>query len=330
MKRITYRLAELAAPRAPRPAVRWRRLAGRGVSLGAEVGMIRKCTLLLSVGSSLLMASLPGAATAADADAKGEHVLFIGNSCSKANNLPEIVRLIADANGAAINTDVAPMNGATLDTIPGKPEHNEKIMSRRWDAIVLEPHSTGPIFEVDKTIKGAAHVTEMCHTARFYVFATWAYASEERFLRQTDALKKAEEGTIVLDEYKDMYKNMQLLLNVGAAQVATAAKTVKINKRNKQVKTAVVPVGSVWQAALKKHPDWKLHGGDAYHQNKAGSYLAALVFYKVLLGHLPEKAAKEWVDQGWIDQATHDKMIAVIESMPRGTFAADQKETQTK
>jgi len=330
MKRMTYKLVERAAPCAARTAVQWRRLAGRGVSLGAEVGMICKFRLLLSVGISLLMASLPGAATAADADTKGEHVLFIGNSFTEAHNLPGIVRLIADANGAAINTDVAPMNEATLDAIPGKPEHQEKIKSRRWDAIVLEPYSTGPIFEVHKTIKGAAHVTEMCHTARFYVFATWAYASEERFLEQTDALKKAEEGTIVLDEYKDMYKNMQMLLNVGAAQVATAAKTVKINKRNKGVKTAVVPVGSVWQAALRKHTDWQLHDRDGYHPSKAGSYLSALVFYRVLLGHLPEKAAKEWLDQGWIDQATHDKMIAVIQSMPDGTFPADGKDPQTK
>ena len=280
--------------------------------------MISNFGLLLSVGSSLFMASLPGAATAEDAGAKGEHVLFIGNSFTKANKLPEIVRLLADANGAAINTDGALRNGARLNALAWRPEHQEKMKSRRWDAIIMQPHSLGPIFEIHQTIEGAKKVAEICPDARLYFFATWAHASEERFLEKSDALKKAEEGRIVLDEYKEIYKNMQLLLNVGAAQVANA------------VKAEVVPVGSVWQAALKKHPDWQLHGGDAYHQSRAGSYLSALVFYKVLLGHLPKKAAKEWLDQEWIDQATHDKMIAVIEGMPRGTFPPDGKEAQNK
>lgn len=303
----------------------------------SPVGRIGKFGLLLSVSLPvpipvsilILIASLLGAATASYADPNGENVLFIGNSFTEAHNLPEIVSLIADANGTAINTDEALMNGATLDAIPEKSEHNKKIKSQRWDAIILEPHRTESIFEVEKTIKGATHVAEMCHTARLYVFATPAYASEELFLGHTDARNKARSGMIVPDEFMSIYKNMQLLLNIGAAQVATATKTVKINNKNTQVKTAVVPVGLVWQAALRKHPEWQLYNRDGYLPSQAGSYLSALVFYQVLLGHVPEKAAKEWLNQRWIDQATHDKMIAVIQSMSSGTFPANSEDVKS-
>lgn len=329
MKRMTSNLTEVAAPRAASPAVPCRHLAASNVWSGPVVKMIRQLGLLLSVSIGLLIALPIDAATAEDADAKGEHVLFVGNSFTKGNNLPELVRLIADANGAAINTDGALRNGARLDALAWY--HKDKLQSRQWDAVIMQGHSIGQLFEIHRTISGAEKIAELCHEARLYVFATWAYASEERFVQKVQSLKEEAKGsTIIPDEYKDMYNNMQLLLNIAAAQVANAAKTVKINNRNKQVNITVVPVGSVWQAALKKHPDWRLHSGDDYHQNRAGSYLSALVFYKVLLGHLPEKAAKQWVDQGWIDQATHDKMIAVIENMPRGTFAADDKDDQSR
>ena len=44
----------------------------------------------------------------------------------------------------------------------------------------------------------------------------------------------------------------------------------------------VVPLGPAWQAALRQRPDLRLYVEDGSHPSKAGSYLAACVFYATL------------------------------------------------
>jgi hypothetical protein len=52
----------------------------------------------------------------------------------------------------------------------------------------------------------------------------------------------------------------------------------------------VVPVGNAWYAAHEHRPALGLRAGDGRHPNRAGSYLAACVFYATLTGRDPTQS----------------------------------------
>lgn len=66
-------------------------------------------------------------------------------------------------------------------------------------------------------------------------------------------------------------------------QIATAANTDR--KTNTPVEVA--PIGLVWDEALKKFPDQKLHDDDGNHSNELGGFVTAIAFYCWLFDELP-------------------------------------------
>jgi hypothetical protein len=53
----------------------------------------------------------------------------------------------------------------------------------------------------------------------------------------------------------------------------------------------VAPVGTAWSVVRGERPDLDLWDEDGHHPNRAGSYLAACVFYAELTGHSPTESA---------------------------------------
>jgi hypothetical protein len=58
----------------------------------------------------------------------------------------------------------------------------------------------------------------------------------------------------------------------------------------KAVSGVLLPAGDAWREAWKLDPTLPLYSPDGLHPSPTGTYLAALVIYQQLAGHLPRGA----------------------------------------
>lgn len=72
-------------------------------------------------------------------------VLFIGNSFTQRNNLPDILARMAEAAGAALEWRLISVGGASLRTHWNKGEATRAIAEGQYDYVVLQEQSTLPI-----------------------------------------------------------------------------------------------------------------------------------------------------------------------------------------
>ena len=74
------------------------------------------------------------------------NVLFLGNSYTAFNNLPNIIESIANSMGDFLYTNSNTMGGATLQTHSENNSSNDLIMQGNWDYVVLQEQSQYPSF----------------------------------------------------------------------------------------------------------------------------------------------------------------------------------------
>lgn len=231
-----------------------------------------------------------------------ESVLFIGNSFTYYNKLPSMLEAIAEANGEKLITAAAVKGGASLYEHSSRQETLEILKSRKWDVVVLQGQSIEPIFEMEKMIKGAETMALVCGDARPMVFMTWAYKSEKCFLNKS---KPALGNGFTAQQLSAMYPKMQDSLEDGYRKVA------------EDINANIAPVGLAWKAARKKHPEWELFVKDEYHPSPLGTYLSALVFYRILYGTLPEIAPENMPEANdfKIDKTIHEEMKKIVQGL---------------
>lgn len=191
---------------------------------------------------------LAGAATArADEDLQ---VLFIGNSFTYNNNLPRLIAELARA-GKERPLRVADVGGGgTLEQHWNRAEVLTKLRSRKWDYVVLQEYTLRAIDGRDKM---------------------------DEYTRKFDAeIKKQGARTLLYSPWAWKSKPENL------APITKAHQELA-----KELKAAVVPVGTAWETVLAADKQLNLHAEDGRHPNLAGSYLAACVFYSVIYGKSP-------------------------------------------
>jgi prepilin-type N-terminal cleavage/methylation domain-containing protein len=196
-------------------------------------------------------------------------VLFIGNSYTLANDLPNLIATLARAAGdaPAFTYDSQLVGGATLQQHWNDGIALGKIRQGNWDFVVLQEQSQTPLFNEDAFDQYAtlfdAEIKKQGAITLF--FMTWARQS----LPQTQAgLTRA-------------YTNIAQKLH-----------------------GEVAPVGSAWRNSLTSKPTLVLHDSDGSHPNPAGSYLAACVFYGHIYGKspsgLPPQLTVSPTDAAWL------------------------------
>jgi hypothetical protein len=178
------------------------------------------------------------------------NVLFVGNSFTARNNLPALVAELAAAAGTTLSHTLVSAGGASLRMHWNKGEALKLIRTGRFDYVVLQEQSTLPV-------KNAARFHE---NVRLFVPEIEA-AGSKMALYMTWARRHAPESQQALT---DGYES------IGRETGAT-----------------VVPAGAAWEKFLAKHDTPVLHDADGSHPTLAGSYLAACVFFAVLLGQSP-------------------------------------------
>ncbi len=190
-------------------------------------------------------------------------ILFIGNSYTYFNNLPQMLAgLAASAKPSrSIETEMVTVGGATLKSLwaGGKPQ--EALARGKWDYVVLQEQSTLGMGQVVNGIPQISDPKNFHESARMIDAEIKRLGAKPIFYMTWARQDSPEKQPLLTDAY----------LSIG-----------------KELNDMVVPVGLAWQAALKARPDFALHIVDKSHPNPAGSYLAACVFYATLYGQSPE------------------------------------------
>ncbi len=214
------------------------------------------CAILVAVG---LGGALSRGATTRPTKNPPVRVLFLGNSYTYGNKLPQVVAALAAADKSARPLEVKMVAGGGKNLLwhAGNKASREAIASGRWDYVILQDQSLTPTLMPDRTRQGA-HKLNAAITksgARTMFFMTWQR-------RPTPEL---------LEKYPDMHKrNSKTYMDLA-----------------RELKAAVAPVGYAWKMAYDANPKWPLYAKDNSHPSRMGTYLTACVFYSTIYNKPP-------------------------------------------
>jgi hypothetical protein len=193
-------------------------------------------------------------------------VLFVGNSHTHYNNMPELIRELAAAAGEArpLEHVIEAPGGATLEQHLAAGRVQTYLRSGRWDYVVLQEQQQYPSFHpAQRERQYFAPVRTLDIIARV--------AGAKTILYMTWARRDGDAPNVVNDDYE----RMQERTREGVVTIA------------KEVGASVAPVGLAWRWVRRERPDLPLWVADGSHATLQGSYLAACVLYAVLYGHSP-------------------------------------------
>lgn len=195
-------------------------------------------------------------------------VLFVGDSYTSKNNLPDLVENLArnDPNGVyRIIADTIVLDGFNLEQLWADVEVQKKITSDKWDFIVLQPQgdwsqSRDNLFSTYRALKNWTGFAKKSGT-KTMLFQTWP--------RQRGSHWYTEVTTKIIFGSPDrMFQKIQF------------GSSVMVKEHD----MILVPVGTYWTRMLKENPDIPLYIADGSNPSPQGSYLAALLFYKGIAG----------------------------------------------
>jgi len=179
-------------------------------------------------------------------------VLFIGNSHTYLNYMPRMLLALVDAEdrGFELIVDQCTGEGASLEWHWKNPPSRDAITAKRWDYVVLQDRSGGPLEEPDSFARHAGLLDAEIRrqAARTILYMTWANRN------------RPETQAVLADVYSMTAHKLGALL---------------------------APVGLAWQAVRRIEADFDLHHRDGRHANYSGSYLTACVFYAALFNTSP-------------------------------------------
>ena len=214
------------------------------------------------------------APTSADApDSSSPRVLFIGNSYTSVNNLPQIFHDVAASAGHAPSEikDVT-LGGMTLYQHLTSPGTLKLIDEGNWDIVVLQAQSMEATMSEQFAnwryyfLKGAAGLYDRVKAgsphAKIILYQTWA--------RHADYWNDPKADRSIGNNPDDMQARIRKWHQNAAAQ------------KNDFI---IAPVGDAWELNYKNPNAIRLHAADNSHPAFSGSYLAALVIYGTIYHH---------------------------------------------
>ena len=193
-------------------------------------------------------------------------VLFIGNSYTGVNNLPQLFSDLSLSLGDSVFVDSYNPGGYTFEMHVVDANTIAKINSRPWDFVVLQEQSQRPSFppaqvamdvypyarQIDSLILLNNHCTETV----FYM--TWGR-------------KYGDQGNCAFWPPVCTFLGMQEELRNSYVQMANDNAAL------------VAPVGRAWQSSWTQDSSINLWSSDNSHPSIEGSYLTACVFYETIL-----------------------------------------------
>jgi hypothetical protein len=197
-------------------------------------------TLIAAIALALLL----GGASQARGGAEAEplRVLFVGNSLTTTNDLPELVDALATAGGKELEVGRVTFDGYSLEDHWDHGAARNALASGSWDVVVMQQGPSAlPESQVDLR-KWAG------------VFGEEARAAGTRLGLLT-----------VWPESYRQYALADVIVSYRAAAQAAGGE--------------LYPAGEAWFAAWQCNSRLGLYGRDGFHPSRLGTYTAALVVY---------------------------------------------------
>lgn len=204
------------------------------------------------------------------AAAQEPNVLFIGNSYTEVNNLPQMVYNVAYSMGNNMTYSSNTPGGCTFMQ---HCNNNSMEMIRRggWDIVVLQEQSQYPsfpqsqveaeVFPYAKRLIDSIYAHNPCAEPMFYM--TWGRKNGDEYNAQFFPVLRTYEGmdSMLCERYTYM-------ANANDASLC--------------------PVGRVWRYLRTNHPEIELYQSDGSHPSMAGTYAAACAFYTMIFHRDPD------------------------------------------
>lgn len=197
--------------------------------------------------------------------AEKRRVLFLGNSYTYVNDLPNTLKYLALYLGDTIETDSYTPGGSTLQTLSADANTLAKIQLGNWDYVVVQAQSQEPSFPPAQVatdtypyahiIDSMIHAINPCAETIFYM--TWGR-------------KNGDAGNCAGYPVICTYEGMQMRLRESYLEMT-------------QTNNATCsPVGVAWRTYRNAFPSVDLYQADESHPSVNGTYLAACVFYSTI------------------------------------------------
>jgi hypothetical protein len=213
------------------------------------IALVISLLATLGSGNDTALRSDPAESTAQSKEAL--RVLFIGNSHTGCNNLMKVVQSLRGEAEIDIVTGGHLVGSCTLEKHWNEGKAVAKIMTGKWDIVVLQENGQGPLAYPDKMRQYARLFDEKIKQvgAKTVFFMTAAYQDHPETTR-----------TII-----------ETHLEIG-----------------NELEADVAPVGLAFAHAFKTRPGLTLHNlPDTIHANQRGTYLTASVIRATLTGKKP-------------------------------------------
>lgn len=198
-------------------------------------------------------------------------VLFLGNSYTAVNNLPDVISKVAHASGDSVYYKVNAPGGYTFQQHSQDPASLALIAEGNWDYVVLQEQSQLPSFEDSqvatevypyaKKLDSLVHVSSGgCAGVIFYM--TWGR-------------KNGDASNCAVWPPVCTYQGMDSLLQLRYTTMA------------EDNQNTLSPVAPLWRYLRDNAPGIELYQADESHPSAAGTYAAAMSFYTMLFNKNP-------------------------------------------
>lgn len=212
---------------------------------------MRKAGLLLGLVALLAGCSLGSSGfTGTEPTGAGRKILFIGNSLTYTNDLPAIVRALAQSTGEPLAVAMVAYPDYNLEDHLGAGDAPFRIQHDDWDVVVLQ-QGPSSLPENRENLRSTVKLYDpmiRAAGARPALYSVWPQEN-----RQFDFARAIESYALAAEDVGGM----------------------------------LFPVAEAWLETWRINPGIALYAADGLHPSVAGSYLAALVIYGKLTGKSP-------------------------------------------
>ncbi len=188
-------------------------------------------------------------------------VLFLGNSYTATNNLPQIIHDVALSAGDTLVFDNHTPGGYQLIDHSLDATSQSKIMAGSWDYVVIQGQSQESITATSQFRNGGYALNSQIKQSNFCA-VTMPYMTWGR--------KNGDASNCVPFPVMCTYQGMDTTIRNQYLTLTTI------------LNGEVSPVSVVWNYIRQNYPGIELYQADGSHPSPAGSYAAACCFYAML------------------------------------------------
>lgn len=231
-------------------------------------------------------------------------ILFLGNSYTYYNALPDMVMTLANSTpGRRLETKSVTRGGATLADLWNLTNALEVLRSGTWDYVVLQDQST---------------------LGNNYVDAKWSINEPAGLFRwarfwHAEIQRKNAKSVFYLTWARKAFPEFQTGLNYAYSEAS------------KDIGAQIAPAGLAWKTIRETHPEIELFDPDNTHPSPLGSYLNACVFVELFTGKTCEGTTRNLTNlritedsQRILTQAAHSAMeqylAGILTGLPKPDY----------